>query len=178
MKQTIIIFIVLLGPLAWMAEAQNTATTDSPGGGSNRPPAPPIFMTLDTDHDGIISASEIVKASAALKTLDKNSDGKLTPDEYKPPRPGGSGGPEGLSGPGVSPKTGVSRTPGNEGPRPPKPPIDTVLDTNQDGIISAAEFAKAPALLKTLDKNSDGKLTPDECLPARPKMPTNNQTKG
>lgn len=43
------------------------------------------------------------------------------------------------------------------------------LDTNGDGAIDRAEAAKAPRLAQnfdTLDKNKDGKLTPDE-LPKR-----------
>jgi hypothetical protein len=45
---------------------------------------------LDTNHDGVIDEAEIANASAALKALDKNGDGKLTPDELipPPPRPG------------------------------------------------------------------------------------------
>ncbi len=33
------------------------------------------------------------------------------------------------------------------------------LDTNHDGELSAEEIANAPASLKKLDKNGDGKLT-------------------
>ncbi len=41
-------------------------------------------------------------------------------------------------------------------------PILNAIDTNQDGVLSAAEIAAAPAELKKLDKNGDGKLTRDE----------------
>jgi len=37
----------------------------------------------------VIDANEIANAPAALKTLDKNGDGQLTPDEYLGPRPPG-----------------------------------------------------------------------------------------
>jgi Ca2+-binding EF-hand superfamily protein len=37
----------------------------------------PLFQALDTDKDGELSAAEIANAPAALKTLDKNKDGKL-----------------------------------------------------------------------------------------------------
>jgi collagen type III alpha len=73
-----------------------------PGGGHR--PVPPIIAALDANHDGIISADEINNASAALKTLDKNGDGQLTEDEYRPKRPqgGGPGEGPGAKGPGES----------------------------------------------------------------------------
>jgi hypothetical protein len=74
-----------------------------PGGpGRQPPPAPPIVAALDANHDGVIDAQEIANASAALKSLDRNGDGKLAPDEFmgpRPPRPGGPGrGPGGNPG--------------------------------------------------------------------------------
>ena len=56
-----------------------------------QPPTPPLFAALDANHDGVIDAAEIANAPAALRTLDKNGDGKLTMDEIRPPRPGGQG---------------------------------------------------------------------------------------
>ena len=41
-------------------------------------------------------------------------------------------------------------------------PILNAVDVNQDGVLSAAEIASAPARLRTLDKNGDGILTQDE----------------
>ena len=46
---------------------------------------PPLETALDTNADGVIDAGETARASASLKTLDKNGDGKLTSDEYRPP---------------------------------------------------------------------------------------------
>jgi Ca2+-binding EF-hand superfamily protein len=42
------------------------------------------MQALDLNHDGVIDADEIANAPAALKTLDKNGDGRLTPDELSP----------------------------------------------------------------------------------------------
>jgi hypothetical protein len=56
------------------------------------------MQTLDANSDGIIDEKEIANASLALKKLDRNSDGKLTPEELRPPR--GPGGPGGAGGPG------------------------------------------------------------------------------
>jgi hypothetical protein len=41
----------------------------------------------------------------------------------------------------------------------------TAIDANGDGVLDASEISRAPAALKSLDKNGDGKLTPDECRP-------------
>ena len=39
------------------------------------------------------------------------------------------------------------------------------FDTDKDGTLSAAEINGAPAMLKALDKNGDGQVTPDEIRP-------------
>ena len=44
-------------------------------------------------------------------------------------------------------------------------PAFAVLDIDRDGAISEAEIAGAPAALKSLDQNGDGKLTEDEVRP-------------
>jgi hypothetical protein len=60
---------------------------------NHRPPSP-LMLALDVNHDGIIDSNEIANASEELKTLDKNGDGQLTPDELHPPRPPMKRGPE------------------------------------------------------------------------------------
>jgi hypothetical protein len=142
---------------------------------------PPILAALDADKDGTVSAEELANASAALATLDKNSDGKLTAEEIHPtparrgkdgagrpegPPPGAEGGPEGPGGP--PPGAGGPR--GERGPRM-KPPFIAALDADDDQVISAEELAKASAALAALDKNTDGKLTPEELMPRGPRGP-------
>jgi hypothetical protein len=57
-------------------------------------------------------------------------------------------------------------------PYPDEPPVSGyfklilvlgALDTDRDNVISAAEIAHAPAALRKLDKNHDGKLSAEEC---------------
>lgn len=93
--------LVALGASVWMLTAQDSGngTPNDPGPPArqgpagprgprhHRPPPPPLFAALDANHDGVIDETEIANASAALKTLDKNGDGKLTMDELRPPFP-------------------------------------------------------------------------------------------
>jgi hypothetical protein len=142
-------------------------------GRRRRPPPLPIMTALDANHDGTLSAAEIANAPAALKTLDKNGDGQLTPDEYMPARPPRNN--SGAQQDGPPPSAGGSNQQGQGRPRRPVPPIVAALDTNGDGIISADEIANASASLLKLDKNGDGKLTPDELRPQRPPPPPDGE---
>ena len=49
----------------------------------------PIIQALDTDRDGELSAAEISAATANLKKLDKNNDGKIDREEQRPDIVGG-----------------------------------------------------------------------------------------
>jgi hypothetical protein len=149
MKMKVMLVILTVGATAFAASAQDDNDGPPPDGGQghHRPPPLPLVMALDVNHDGVIDANEIANAPAELKTLDKNGDGVLTPDEYLPPRPADA------------PK---------DAPTPPTSPIVKALDINGDGVIDANEIANASAELKTLDKNGDGKLTRDEFCPPPP----------
>jgi hypothetical protein len=160
--------------------------SDGRAGGGWHPPKPPIDLVLDANHDEIIDAAEIANATNALKTLDKNGDGRITIDECMPPRPEGMGGPGGPGDFGSPEGQGREYRPGGpqgsdspgEGPgaggppasRPPHPlpPIVVALDANRDGAIDTSEIDNASAALKTLDRNNDGQLSPDEYRPPRP----------
>jgi hypothetical protein len=163
--------------------AQQPAPENPPAERPQRGPrmVPPVIAALDTNKDGSLSAEEITNAPAALKSLDKNADGQLTAEEIQPrparagkggaerpdgPPPGaGPDGPVGPGGPG-----GPGRPGGPGGPRPGmKPPFMAALDTNDDRALSAEEIANAATSLKTLDKNTDGQLTPEELMPRGPR---------
>jgi len=95
----------------------------------------PVLAALDTDHDGEISAAEIAGSNVALKKLDRNGDGSLTPDELIPDQP--------------SQQAAM---------------IMFRLDANDDGRISRAEWesdADGPLrdLLQSADRNHDGTVT-------------------
>jgi hypothetical protein len=89
MKTTTKTMLAMLGlgasALAVIAQEANINSTSQNGPSprhGHRPPPPAIIAAIDANHDGVIDANEIANASAALKTLDKNGDGVLTPDEF------------------------------------------------------------------------------------------------
>lgn len=65
--------------------AESAGPRESAEPGRGRPPRPEI-EALDLNHDGTIDADELANATASLKKLDRNGDGKLTEDEFRPPR--------------------------------------------------------------------------------------------
>jgi len=152
------LLVLTLGTSAGTLLAQQPpGAPPGPGGpgGPGGPPGPmhgppPLMAALDTNRDGELDAAEIANASAALLKLDKNGDGKLTPDELMP-QPGGG--------------TNRFRPPPMRGGRLPVSPLMAALDTNGDGILDAGEIANASASLLKLDTNGDGKLSRDELRP-------------
>lgn len=56
-----------------------------------RRPLPPTIVAIDANADGTLDAGEIAAAGTALRALDANHDGVLSPHEYRPPHPEGRG---------------------------------------------------------------------------------------
>jgi Ca2+-binding EF-hand superfamily protein len=98
--------------------------------------ASPVLKAIDADHDHIISAAELANAPAALLTLDKNGDGKLTRDEA-----------------GISMAAFRGRGGERGGERAGEPPQTPAPGPTADELLS---------MLMTLDKNHDGKLEKSE----------------
>ena len=96
MKKLFLPCVALLIAAAATLHAQpSDAPADRPappegGGGRHRPPPSPLFLALDTNHDGELSTAEIANAPKSLLTLDKNGDGKLDRSELRPARPAGA----------------------------------------------------------------------------------------
>jgi hypothetical protein len=162
--------------LTGYAQTPTPTPTPKPSGsnGDHRPPGPPpssLVISLDVNHDHVITADEIANAAKALAVLDKNKDGQLVPDELRPSTPPKQ--TNGMRPPAPPMNTGTnSGIKGKSGtntlPPPPKDPLMEALDVNHDGVLAATEIAAAPQSLLTLDKNGDGELTPDEFAPPKP----------
>jgi Ca2+-binding EF-hand superfamily protein len=44
----------------------------------------PLLAALDANRDNTIDDAELARASAALRALDRNQDGRITPEELSP----------------------------------------------------------------------------------------------
>ena len=106
---------------------------------------------MDVDRDRIISASEIITAPAALAKLDKDRDGKLSPEEC------GFFLGENRLDPQFAARARLEFMRLN--------PVLAALDADHDGEISAGEIGNSSVALRTLDKNGDGSLAPVEVMP-------------
>jgi hypothetical protein len=109
-----------------------------------------VLGAIDSNHDLILSADEIARSAAALRALDRDRDGSLSPEEC------GFETDPGLD-PGLQRRTRVWFMRVH--------PVLAAIDTDRDGTLSAVEIATAPAALGTLDWDHDGELSGDELLP-------------
>jgi EF hand len=148
------------GPSDWRADPTTRIKLKSEGEDPLYPFANAYFRmirvldVLDVDHDWIISPWEITNGPASLRRLDRNHDGKLSPEEcgfYLGANPKIKLDPERVQ------RERLRFMQLN--------PVLAALDSDHDGEISADEIKNSPAALRTLDQNRDGRLTPDELLP-------------
>lgn len=109
------------------------------------------LMLLDRNGDGVISKDEVPERMQGLfARIDANNDGKITPDEIRSSAKTQAG-----------PNGRAQR--GGEASR--MDPVLNAIDTDHDGILSAAEIAAATSSLKSLDKDGDGELSSAELRP-------------
>ena len=114
----------------------------------------PLFAALDANGDGVIDEEELKNATAALKKLDRNKDGRLTEDEVRPAFGRGPGQLGGRGGPGL----GAAN-------------VDEVVnrllqfDKNADGRLSKDELPeRMQGMFQRGDTNHDGFLSRDELV--------------
>lgn len=109
-----------------------------------------LLMSFDKNGDGALTKDEVPERMQGIfRRGDRNHDGKLTAEEIK-----AMATREGLpSGPvKAGTASGMLR----------QDALITVLDANHDGVIDATEIANSAAALLSLDKDGDGKLSPEE----------------
>ncbi|MEO7270860.1 MAG: hypothetical protein ABIX28_05365 [Vicinamibacterales bacterium] len=129
------------------------------GFGGRGGPASRLSAAIDADHDGVVSATEIRGASAALGALDVNRDGLVSGDEIRPAGgPGGDGGPGRRGRGGEEGRGGAAAATADE-------LTDTLMafDRNADGRLERGEVPERfQGLFDRADGNKDGALTRDE----------------
>ncbi|PAW89263.1 MAG: hypothetical protein B9S33_03430 [Pedosphaera sp. Tous-C6FEB] len=184
------------GPPAQKGGQSGQGGQGGQGGEGFRPPQHPLELALDANNDGVIDAKELANAALMLKRLDKNGDGRLTEDEFRPTRPGGGfggpggqGGQGGQGGPGQKgpgQKSGQGGQGGEPGAQAPKADGDFVArlfqnDKNNDGKLTKSELPEAlQSIFERADTNKDGAIDRQEAgvLAERMKSRTGSQGQG
>ncbi len=89
-----------------------------PGHGMQHPPVPPLWIIIDTNQDGTLSAEEIANAAESIGKLDTNGDGVISLTELPPPPHSqqGHGGQQGRPQHGGGQEGGQQGQSGHRGP--------------------------------------------------------------
>ncbi len=127
----------------WSPFPQPTPRDENFHGGPNA-----MLLKYDANHDGTVTREELVAGlKAEFAMLDTNHTGCLTPDQVT--------------------AINQARIAADKSTATP------LQDWNQDGCVDYREFSAADySLFEQLDRNGDGKVTPQEFNPrARPTTP-------
>ncbi|MDP4073254.1 XopAW family type III secretion system calcium-binding effector [Acidovorax sp. A1169] len=170
---------VLPPPPSTMSFAQSRS--DSSSTGATGQAGDDLFGKVDTDGDGAVGQAELqallekMSGGTASKTgvssdelfsqLDADGDGSLSKAEFDAGRPSGEAGGGAVGGMPPPPPGG----PGGPGGASASSSTYDPLDTNEDGVVSAAEQAAGAAqtdaitaLFKTIDTDGDSSISSEE----------------
>lgn len=141
-------------------------------GGGQGGQQPPWVAIFDADRDGQLSRDEIENAAASLSKLDRNNDGKVAGDEFRPT--GGSaamrGQQGGAGGRGGAPGSGRSGGGGVRGGDPARADAAfaaelMTLDANKDGLLANSELpGHMHDGFESADADKSGSLDSEELL--------------
>jgi len=150
--------LLALGIVFVSAACSQVVTAQPP----ERPDGPPperrdgLRSALDTNGDHELDADEIKNASASLAKADRNGDGKIDHEEFRPPLPAIPRGEGGFRGPPPARESGSESGPvrgggfrGEGGPRPEGGPSPErfveramAFDADGDGKLDRTEMEK------------------------------------
>jgi len=135
-----------------------------------------LLKQYDTNKNGVLEREEWAQMSGDPKASDRNGDGVITLDEltarllaYSQSRSGSRSGGSSDASAGSGQGGGMRfRTPAERLPAG-LPDWFSVKDSNGDGQVSMAEYARAwsdsaASEFARYDLNNDGLITPQECL--------------
>ena len=110
-----------------------------------------MLLKYDANHDGTVTREELIAGlKAEFAALDTHHTGCLAPDQVA--------------------EINQERIAADKSTATP------LQDWNQDGCVDYREFsAAAYSLFDQLDRNNDGKVTPEEFNPRRPGAPNGAQ---
>jgi Ca2+-binding EF-hand superfamily protein len=144
------------------AGAGSPDATQGPEGGGD---VKRLFSRLDKNGDGKVTLDEVPEERRPrierwIRRADKDGDKALSLEEFtaawRQGRPGEDR-PESGRRPPFPSDRGL-----------PFPSLFSALDSDHDGKLSAAEISAASEVIRKLDKNADGFVTPDEVMSQTP----------